>query len=379
VTAPPPGYSPGPATGPQPPVGPPTGPQQQVGPPTGPQPFGQPAGPYQQVGPYQPAGTPPYAVPPQAFPPRRVKPPRTTPRWVAGLLAGIAFLIAAGATVWGSFEKTQSFRFERQGTSGGDPDVSFYDVTWWRIEQSADSFGEYPPYGIVVAVAAGLLLIGAVLAMTAFGVRRSGLVTGARVSAAAGVGLLAGGLTILLLDALQGLSNTNQRDVDPGETVSFQVGLGIWLPAGAAGLALIGLILALTRPRTALARQEPATPPMGFRSPYGPGPYQQQVPPQPFQHQQPGPQTGPQPVATPAAPTEPRPAAEPGPQAEPAPQPESGSRVESALLGEPSRPAESPVSAEPPRRTEPPAEPERPDEPDDRTRSYTPEPPPERT
>lgn len=167
--------------------------------------------------------------------------PRT--KWTPGLLAGAGFVIAAGATVWGSLEKIQTFRDEVPGAS-----LYKITVTWWEIDIAGDGFGRptpYPPFGVLLAVAAGLFMIAAVLAFGAVTNARSGLITGARVSSALGVGLLAGAVALRLMDALQGVSQTNQREVGPGQVVEFVIGLGIWVPAAAVVVGLLGLIVLL--------------------------------------------------------------------------------------------------------------------------------------
>jgi hypothetical protein len=219
---------------------------------------------------------PPQYLTPQPYP-RQPAPPRAT-RWVPGLLAAFLFLIAAGAAVWGSFEKLQNFRSERPGS-----DAATYVLTWWKLDQNnlRPDEGALPPYGALPAAAAGLLVIAAVLALTAFGSGRSGAVSATRVSAALGAGLLAGATAVALMDGLHSLSQVNAQEAAPQETITFELGLGVWLPGGAVVVALVGLILALTRPKG--ARVEPATPPMGFPAPRGPSPFQ----PGPAQQQQP--------------------------------------------------------------------------------------------
>jgi hypothetical protein len=270
-----------------------------------------------------PASQPQYAQPapqyltPQPYP-RQPAPPRAQ-RWVPGLLAAFLFLIAAGAAVWGSFEKLQNFRSERAGR-----EAATYMLTWWKLDQvnMRPDDAALPPYGALPAAAAGLLVIAAVLALTAFGSGRSGAVSATRVSAALGAGLLAGATAVALLDGLHALDQVNAQEAEPQETITFELGLGVWLPAGAVVVALIGLALALTRPKS--ARVEPATPPMGFLvprgapSPFQPGPAhaQPQVHPA-YQH----PQQTYQPPEPPRQPEPPQPAESP---AEPVEQGDEG-------------------------------------------------------
>jgi hypothetical protein len=256
-------------------------------------------------------------------------PARPPARWTAGLLAALTFLIAAGATIWGSFEKIQTYRDEFPNPSGGNSVIG-YTLYWWKLDEvdprPLRSTPSFPPYGLLLAVSAGLLVLGAVLAFAAFANRRPGLVTATRVGSALGVGLLAGAVSVRLMDGLQALSEANAREPEAGETITFRIGLGIWLPGGAAALGLIGLILILTRARTAGARVEPDTPRLGIPMPYGGQPYQQpyQAAPQPGAPQPATPQPY-QPAVLQRGQTHPQPQAQPGPPpaAEAAKQPET--------------------------------------------------------
>jgi hypothetical protein len=152
---------------------------------------------------------------------------------------------------------------------------------------------------VLLEVAAGLLVLAAVLALAAFANRRAGLVTGARLTGALGTGLLAGVIGTRLLDAQQVTQQVAAETVRDGDSISFTTQLGLWLPVGAAGLALLATLALLLRGRATAARLEPATPPMGVRLPYGTAPHQQYqaqpgTGPQPVVQQQPA--TGPQPV-----------------------------------------------------------------------------------
>jgi hypothetical protein len=176
-------------------------------------------------------------------------------RLTPGPLAAAGFIVAAAATVWGSLEKIQTYRDELPGTS-----LYRVTVTWWelRVEGTPVAATPYPPYGVLLAVAAGLLVIAAVLA-----VGGDRLATAARVVSALGIGLLAGATGIRLMDGLQGVSQTNDRPVDVGHVVEFAIGLGIWLPAGAVLAGLLGLAALLAgRPRRPPRNiEQPATDP----------------------------------------------------------------------------------------------------------------------
>ena len=260
---------------------------------------------------------PPQSYPPQQYaaPPQPAQRGPVSPRWTAGLLATFAFLIAAGATIWGTFETIQSYRHTYAEPVNGAREYR-YSMTWWTLDETGPSAALprsfFPPYGVLPAVAGGLLVLAAILALTAFAGRRAGLVTGVRVATAAGVGLLAGLAAIRLLDALQTLDQVNGENLDPGESTDFHIGLGIYLPGGAAVLGIVGLAITLHRGRT--ARVEPDTPRMGIPMPYQPQQYQ------PYQQpyvQQPASAPFPAPVSQPIS--QPIPAQQPIPQAEPAP------------------------------------------------------------
>ena len=263
----------------------------------------------------QPQGYPqPYAYP-QTPPPTPVRRGPVRPRWTPGLLAAFAFLIAAGAAGWGTFEKIQTY--QHVYPPGSNTRDYTYTFGWWKLDESGPSAGLprawFPPFGVFPAIGAGLLVIAAILALSAFPGRRSGLVTGARVSAAAGVGLLAGAVGIRLLDSLQTLDQVNAETLQPGESTDYTIGLGVYLPAGAMVLGIVGLLLMIIRGRA--GRVEPETPRMGFAMPYGQQ-YQQPVP-VPVQ-----PASGPVPVQQPVS--QPFPAQQPATGPFPAQQPASG-------------------------------------------------------
>ena len=187
------------------------------------------------------------------------------PKWPAGLLIMFTFLVAAGATFWGSF-----LTIETNKRVFSD-NLSFqYELTWWELRnqgtgaRSSDTW--FPPYGVIPAVAGGLLVFAAVLALTAFIGRRPGLVTAIRVTAAVGFGLLVGAIMIRLLDGLAAIDAIGKENLEPGQSVEFRFGLGLYVPAAAAVVGVIALLLTLNRGRA--ARVEPDTPRIGFPMPY---------------------------------------------------------------------------------------------------------------
>jgi hypothetical protein len=296
---------------------------------------------------------------PAGYPPPRpqyapVPAPWRPPRWIPGFLASAAFILAAGATVWGSFEKIQTYRDEVPRGTGGNQ-VFGYTLYWWKLDQTgpAAAQGTSSSTGVLLAVSAGVLAIAAFLGASAFANRKAGIVSATRVSAALGVGLLTGAVSVRLLDALRALSTVNDRNVIQGETLTFQIGLGVWLPGGAAVLALVGAILTWTRPKG--TRVEPDTPRMGVPMPYPPqfptpqygapppqqvGHYQPyQTPPQglPKSYSQPQP---PYPQAQPVYPQQPAPA--PAAQAVEAPTPAPPDPEPPAEEARPGEQADSP-------------------------------------
>jgi hypothetical protein len=226
----------------------------------------------------------------------------------------LAFLIAAGVAIWGTFEKLTTFKHGFNSSSpAGVVRETVSSSTWWKFDVTPGPppSGWFPPYGMLPAIGAGLLVVGAILALTTFAGRRSGLVTAIRVSAGVGIGVVAGAVSIRLLDALAALDRINSDPLEPGESVDFKLGLGIYLPGGAALVGLIGLLLTLNRGRT--ARIEPATPRIGFPMPYQP--YQQAYAQQPTSQPVPVQQPTSQPF-----PAQPSPAQQPPSEPLPAPQ-----------------------------------------------------------
>ncbi|HET9140157.1 hypothetical protein [Actinophytocola sp.] len=302
MTAPPPGYQP----------------SQPGYPPS--QPGYQPSPPAQQYyyGPQQP----------QARPPR---PPRRA-RWVGGIIAAVLFLLATGATVWGLLEDVQTYNEQIGSGSFG------VHETWWYDEQTTDrgsidrSTRDSHLNGLPVVAAAALLLVGAVLALSAAGTRRAGLVSAARTTSALGIGLLFGAVLIQLLDGLDLLEAVNDRELDEDQSVTFQLGLGIWLPGGAAVVALIALLLTLTGRRMTASRVEPETPRFGVPAPYG-------APPPGYQQHGQYPASQPFPVQQPVS--------QPIPQQPAAAQPEAAPQQAAAQPESPPPPQERPADPEP--------------------------------
>jgi hypothetical protein len=259
--------------------------------------------------------------PPQPYPPAYQAPYQPVPArprralWVGGLLAGVLFLFAAALMVWGSFERIESFSQSRDG----EPRESW--STWWEsttIRGSTED--DYPSFGIILVVAAAAMLLAAVLVLTVLRSRRPGPVTGARIGSALSAGLAAGAVLILLMQGLAFLDTFDDLGVDEGQSISFDLGLGIWLPGAAVVLGLIGLALTLTGRRLSMGRMEPETPRFGVPMPYGAPPpgYQQpgQFPmSQPFPAQQPASQPFPaqQPVSQPIPATQEPPTQPPAP------------------------------------------------------------------
>ncbi|HEU5469428.1 MAG TPA: hypothetical protein VFV67_02155 [Actinophytocola sp.] len=306
---------------------------------------GYPPGPptqYQQYPPQQ------YQYPQQPRPPRR-------PRWTGGLLGGILLLIATGITVWGSFGVVQTFTRDR-----GEDLVFEVQETWWTARQGRPTADEESVlFGLPLILAAALLLMAGLFALSAITSRRSGLVTSARVFGGTGLGLLAGALLLQVLEGLELLNQANNANPEPGENVRYEMGLGIWLPMAALLIGLIGLTLALTG---TAGRAEPDTPPMGWRAlqPAGYPPGQPVAFPasQPIQQPMSGPasvqqpMSGPVPVQQPVTgPTSVQPATGPTPVPPPAAPPVTESPAQPPAT--PSAAAEPAAEQQPPPDAEP--------------------------
>src|SRR5262249_27511677 len=104
-----------------------------------------------------------------------------TTRWRPGLLAGAGVIAATGLTVWGSLGQIQSYRDELDGSTAYS-----ITITWWRYRIEGVDAGAtpYPPYGILLAVAAGLILFAGVMALNAATNTAPGLVGTAKISSA---------------------------------------------------------------------------------------------------------------------------------------------------------------------------------------------------
>src|SRR5689334_11453158 len=169
-------------------------------------------------------------------------------RWIGGLLAMVAFLASAGLAVWGTFEKVSTYTSDRRGTDGPASHYSA-SITWWDYQQTGESLARrhaFPPFGVIPALAAGLLVIGAVLVLTAVASGRGlGPLNAGRFAATLGVGVLAGTAALRLMDTLDNLAELNTQELQPGESFSFEVGLGLYLPGGAVLVGLLGLLLTL--------------------------------------------------------------------------------------------------------------------------------------
>jgi hypothetical protein len=160
------------------------------------------------------------------------------------MVAGAGFLVAAAVTVWGTFEEIMTSELTTiDPAGGGQIPVYSYRITWWALSQTTPTGsgpGDYGPYGIFLAAAAGVIMIAAVLTT------HERLLTGATVCASLGIGIIAGAVGIRLMDAIDGLS----QEPGPGQTSTFVIGLGIWLPAGAAVCGLAGLVFLLIPRKT---------------------------------------------------------------------------------------------------------------------------------
>lgn len=216
-----------------------------------------------------PAG-PPFPPQPPPTSAAAIRPAPPTRRGAARIVAGLFWLAAAGLAVWATF--TPFYRFTQDVGNGRI--FEYAPSGWsWNLRASEDlgvSLGPPALYVIPLAVAAGVLLLAAVVAVTKSAAMRSaGLL---------GTGLLVGAMSMILVEAL-----ANQAASDPPEIVR-ETELGTWLLVGAAALAVLGTGFALARAASAgrptawPARVEPETPRFGVPMP----PQDQPLPPSTF-------------------------------------------------------------------------------------------------
>lgn len=176
----------------------------------------------------------------------------TPPLWPVAklrLYGAIAWLVAAGFGVWGTFAPLYEQNFGRQE----------FVFTAWSIEgEDAGPSESQPEFGIPIIVAVVLLIIATGLALASTRAHpASAPVLAARVIGAGGAGALAATTATLLIffDAFFGsLPSTAQA------TAGF--GLGMWLLVGSSVVGIAAIVLMLV-PRIK-QRVEPETPPMGI-------------------------------------------------------------------------------------------------------------------
>lgn len=221
-------------------------------------------------------GYQPYQQPPpvhQQAPVHQQPPPRRARGGLNGLLAAIAALVAAGLTVGGLFGPISTYRSEE--SFDGDSYVVGWRNDWWGFgdDGSTDPVpAETVLTGLVLVLAAVLLVAGAVFLLVAR--NRGGTSTVGRTLTVAGVGVLTGAVLLELILSMAELSRHNEEELSAGETLEFSLGIGLFLPLGAAMVGIAAAVLAHLRQTP--GRVEPVTPPMGFRQPYGSGPHQMQ-------------------------------------------------------------------------------------------------------
>lgn len=203
-------------------------------------------------------------------------PPKPSRGGLTSMLAGILALVTAGLAVGGSFAPITSYRNTYEGS--GDTTVTANDVGWWGLHDAGSSSPfetENLLFGLALVLVAVLLVLGAVFAFVASRTRVAGATTGGRSLITAGVGVLAGVMLLESLQVMENASNYNSRELEPGESLEFSVGLGFVLPLCAVALGVIAVVLAHVGQGQRAFRVEPNTPRMGFPAPYG---YQGGVP-----------------------------------------------------------------------------------------------------
>jgi hypothetical protein len=244
-------------------------------------------------------------------------PPRLGPR---PIVAAVLTVAAAGLLVVGSFLPSAVV----DHFSDGSRDQEMKVTSWTRTIDPAPegtiaqyySASHIPLYGIPLAVVAAALLAAAVVSLLAG--RRS-----PSVARTAVIGAAAAAAAAAFMLAMDVQSTLSYEGADPGDTASnrtaYDPGLGFWLIAGGAVLALAAGILMLFRTRST---SSDVTPPQGFRAPaypqggaWPPGPTWQG-----YSQQPPAPQGFPPPGTYPQQPPQP-----PQPGAWPSSQPPSQS------------------------------------------------------
>jgi hypothetical protein len=190
---------------------------------------------------------PPFPPPHPQVLPGYVRPPR---RSVAGLIAGLAGLVAAGVALGGSFATVHEVN------SGS----THFAVHWWGVEQDGPIGDTSALIGLSIVLATLLLVSGSVFAFTR-------TVSVARLLLALGLGTLTGAVVSQSMSTLQDMAIWDKVPLDPGERMEFTAGPGLFLPIGAVVIGIVAVAFAWRIPA---GRVEPNTPPMGMRLPYGP-------------------------------------------------------------------------------------------------------------
>src|ERR1700754_3803329 len=149
--------------------------------------------------------------------PAYVPPPRRSP---VPLVAGLFGVIAAGLTLGGSFAP---IREVENGAAG-------YVIKWWGVERPNFAADTDSLAGLTLVLATLLLGVGAVLSFTR-------TTTAARLFLALGVGSLTGTVTLALIGTLDDLRTWEGIPLEPGESVRFMAGWGLWLPMSAVVFA----------------------------------------------------------------------------------------------------------------------------------------------
>lgn len=223
---------------------------------------------------------------PEPVPDRGVRTARGPAPVVAAVLAVLAAALFVAATFFPVAEIRQLFL--------GQQIMDMLVTPWNRtiIPSPQGAAAQYyaashvPLYGIPLCVIAGALLAGG--AVTILTIRRGGGAARVTLTAAAAAALAAA--VMLAMDVESTLS---YQGADPTETAASQTlynaGLGFWLIAIGATLALLSAVLVLPRaaaPRPGAAPDAVRTPPMGIPA---------QQAPETAPHQQPPPAPGPGP------------------------------------------------------------------------------------
>ncbi|AXB43883.1 hypothetical protein [Amycolatopsis albispora] len=240
------------------------------------------------------ATPPPPAMPPQFQPHHQPPPPPPRRPGVHGfsVAAGVLALVAAGLLIFGSFLPYTEYLIVHDGEQSFSQQTTGWE---WIMDESGDndvasaSFAEpegaHPPrFGIVLTVAAAILLIGAFVTVASAGRGANpGVRAGSRLmlSTATAGAVVAVWMVALTATSLESMAVTDEVGRGSFRTV-YHLETGLWVLICGGGVALLALVVAwlpaagsraVAGPPPGPGVQmfvEPRTPPHGFAPPVPP-------------------------------------------------------------------------------------------------------------